>query len=126
MNAAVFKDGLQSRGQRWYLEEFIDVVELETEEHIGHLLDISEQGIGMVAKLKLMVNSALKLRLIRRISDAAGNMQFIDVKARVRWIRVNKTGSHYRCGLQFEVTDTKSKVRLNQWLQRLEKAQQHN
>jgi len=122
MNAAVFKDGLLPRENRWYLEEFIDVIELETDEHIGHLLDISQHGIGIVCKHELNINETLYLRLVRRISNAAGCKQFIDIVAMPRWFHPQKNGSLFNAGFRMDVTDTKSKVRLDQWLQNLQDA----
>ncbi|WP_395376980.1 PilZ domain-containing protein [Marinicella sp. W31] len=122
MNAAVFDGGSLQRETRWYLEEFIDVIELETDEHIGHLLDISEHGIGMVCKQKLMMNQPMHLRLVRRISNAAGCKQFIDVLAVPKWFSPQKKNNFFNMGFRIKVTDKKSKIRLDQWLRKLEQA----
>ena len=115
---------LTPRKRRWNLEEFIDVVNLKTNQHIGHVLDINARGIGIFSKNPLEFARPLKLRLVRQVPDhSEGHYQFIDIVALGRWQKTRKIGKFYHAGLRYKVADAKSKIRLIHFLRDLRNSQ---
>ena len=112
------------RKRRWNIEEFIDVIDIKTGEHVGHVLDINTRGISILSKQSLVFVKPFRLRLVRQVSDSRqGHSQFIDIIAQGCWQKSKKFGRYYQAGLRYKVADAKSKIRLIRFLTELRDAQ---
>ncbi len=106
------------RNSRFSVDQFIQVVDLQTQEQIGHVLDLNSQGLGVYAKKDLTDLQLKKVRLI--INHIDKPTQFIDLKVNLRWCKQQVKLSKYIAGFEIDgAVDKKSKMRVEELIKRL-------
>jgi Tfp pilus assembly protein PilZ len=88
------------RLKRKNLTYYMPVVDPKTEQIIGHLVDISPQGLMMDSQQVFMVGQDYRLRLNVTVDVADKN--YIDFSARTKWCRPD-TAEPYLYDIGFEI-----------------------
>ena len=73
-------------------------------------VDISKNGVGLVAQKRLPVNEEITLQLDLSLEDIP-----VLVRGEVKWVKPMEKSRNYRIGLLFKNIYTGSKLRLNQY-----------
>ncbi len=102
------------------LEQRITITNADTGEIVGHALNLSETGLCIMSNHELEPDQVLALHLA--VNSRESNLQFIDLRAVVRWCEAIKGHNRHYAGLEITVLPIKSKFRLNSLLDKLSAA----
>ena len=87
-------------------------VKLDDDTELGHLLNISQGGFGVISKRPPDVGTVLSLHLTLPV-DGPALREFASVVAQVRWSRPRKIGGVHCVGFEFREVNAKSRLRLD-------------
>lgn len=106
------------RNSRFSVHQLIKVIDLDSQEEIGHVLDINNQGIGIFAKKDLTGLTINMIRLKMSLPDQP--TQFIDLKVSLRWCKKQTKLDKYTAGFAIHAAvDKKSKMRIGKLIRNL-------
>lgn len=95
---------------RNYLFQYLDVKDQHTNEQIGYLGDISDEGLMFVTNSPSSVNAILEIYINYEKENA--ETEKLKLKIQVRWIKPNVNPEMYCVGCLILEMDQKSKVLL--------------
>lgn len=92
---------------RRHLIYYLKVFDRDADRLLGHLVDITEEGIMIVSESPYEEGKALKMKMLlpRQIEDK----DEIEFDARVMWCRKDVNPSLYGVGFKFEYVDVLSR-----------------
>ncbi len=92
---------------RRHLIYYLKVFDRETDNLLGHLVDITEEGIMIVSETPFEEGKTLKMKMLlpREIEDK----EEIEFDARSMWCRKDVNPSLYGVGFKFEYVDVLSR-----------------
>lgn len=85
--------------KRTHLIDYLEIIDNETGSVIGHLADISHQGIMMVGQEPIAVNKVFSFRLQLPATFTSSNM--IDFKVHSLWCKKDVNPAFYVSGFKF-------------------------
>ncbi|MGE7959701.1 PilZ domain-containing protein [Pseudomonas sp. NPDC089530] len=84
------------RIERHQLPVFLKVLNRLTDQPIGYLGNLSEDGLMLISQLPMLVGANFELRLTAPGPD--GHLQTVDITASCRWCHEDATPHHYDAG----------------------------
>ncbi len=96
-------------------DDLVMVIDSNSKELIGHVLNFNESGMQLLMRQKIKLNQILQLTLV--LNKAHIEKQYIKVNAELLWIK--KEDDYLLGGFYHSSENFKSKFRLNNWLKSL-------
>ncbi|EKD27067.1 MAG: hypothetical protein ACD_79C00896G0003 [uncultured bacterium] len=97
--------------KRRHLIEYFDVVNVKNNQVIGHLVDITAEGMMIISKDLIPENttSFLEIKLPKELKR--DHADYIDFEAKVLWTRKNINPGYYSIGFQIiSITEENLKI----------------
>ncbi len=84
--------------KRRYLLYYARIFNADTSEMVGHLVDLTPEGLMMVSEKPILPGKQYNFRL--ELSEDISESQFLDFKACSVWCKPSKIESYYNVGFQ--------------------------
>lgn len=111
---------MKKRAPRFYLDDLVKIIDYESREDIGYLLDISETGVSLMSDGELTVNESYTLTLKIPSAHHGGAIELIDIEALVINVKKSHHTNKYVIGLRYMPVNIKSETRLDRFLLQLQ------
>lgn len=98
------------RVKRWYLVLYLRVYNQDTQEIIGHVVDINKDGIRLVSDKPIQPNQILRLAV--DVPKESGTNQRIHLEAESLWCGRDVNPDFYDTGLRILNIDTHALLQL--------------
>ncbi len=99
-----------SEKQHVNVDSYIAVTDTEGQA-IGHLIELSMTGMGVIGRAPIALGRRSALRLIVEAHEGS-NREYIDVEVEAVWCQERKAGGVYHIGFAFFPLSAKSRLRL--------------
>lgn len=103
------------REKRKQLHYYIDILQAETGESVGRVVDITTGGVKIVTDKQKVLS---EVDLIIRVSEIYDETQDIAVKAKALWSKKDINEDYYVTGLEFVDISQNSQKRINSLIAR--------
>lgn len=113
--------GIDERNQeRWLLVNNLRVFNAETNEILGHLVNVTTEGIMLISEKPLAVDKDFELKMAIPTIDGTTN---IELDARSIWTKADHDPHFYKSGLQFTLCSKESIQAITTMIEKLQQLQ---
>ncbi|WP_455210762.1 PilZ domain-containing protein [Kaarinaea lacus] len=113
--------GIDERNQeRWLLVNNLRVFNAETNEILGHLVNVTTEGIMLISETPLAVDMEFQLKMAIPMD---GNKAEIELDARSIWTKADDDPHFYKSGLQFTLCSEESIQAITVLIEKLQQLQ---
>jgi hypothetical protein len=113
--------GIDERNQeRWLLVNNLRVFNAENNEILGHLMNVTTEGIMLISEQPLAVDAEFQLKMAVSIGDETAD---IELDARSIWTKADDDPHFYKTGLQFTLCSEESIQAISSLIEKLQQLQ---
>jgi c-di-GMP-binding flagellar brake protein YcgR len=94
-----WSDADRRQYERFVVDFFCRVVEVESEAVLGDVVDVSLGGIQLMSKVPVPIGKQYGLRM--EVSLESGRRERVALEARSVWTQRDASGDHYTTGFEF-------------------------
>lgn len=102
--------------ERWLLVNNLRVYNAETNDILGHLVNVTTEGIMLISEKPLVVDADFELKMAIPSDDGTSN---IDLDARSIWTKADEDPHFYKSGLQFTLCSEESRHAIAELIEKL-------
>ena len=106
--------------ERWLLVNNLRVYNTETNEILGHLVNVTTEGIMLISEKPLAVDTDFELKMAVPTDDGTAN---IELDARSIWSKADEDPHFYKSGLQFTLCSEESRHVISELIEKLQNLQ---
>ena len=89
----------QRKNKRAHLFDYLEILDQETGSVIGHLADLSPQGIMLISREPFDVKAEISFSL--KLPESFSEHKMINFKGRVLWCKKDVNPEYYMSGFKF-------------------------
>ena len=113
--------GIDERNQeRWLLVNNLRVFNAENNKILGHLMNVTTEGIMIISEHPLAVDTEFQLKMAIPIGNATTD---IELDARSIWTKADDDPHFYKTGLQFTLCSEESIQAISTLIEKLQQLQ---
>ena len=114
--------GIDERNQeRWLLIHALRIFDVQTNEMLGHLMNVTTEGVMLISETPLAVNKDFQLKMAIPVGD--GETVDVELEARSIWSKADEDPHFHKTGFQFTFCSEDSLQAISALIEKLQQLQ---